>query len=148
MKIEFLKLKKDEYGATFEIFKTYMKLVIDEDFGWDEEFQKNGFESRLKLEWFSWVLVDGDKVGLVCNRLKQNSIHIHFLVIFTEAQRRGIASSVTRRLHDEAKKQQLSLTLSCFKNNEPALQLYKRLGFVISPENEHFYDFINRREVT
>ncbi len=143
MKIEFLKLKKDEYSETFEIFKAYMKPVIDEAFGWDEEYQKNYFESRLKLEWFSWILVDGDKVGLVCNRLKQNSIHIHFLVIFTEVQRRGLASSVTRRLHDEANKQQLNLTFSCFKNNEPALQLYKGLGFVISSEDEYFYDFIN-----
>ncbi len=144
MKIEFLKLKKDEFSVTFEIFKAYMKPVIDEAFGWDEEFQKNSFESRLKLEWFSWILVGGDKVGLVCNRLKQNSIHIHFLVIFTEAQRRGLASSVTRKLSDKAKKKQLNLTLSCFKNNKSAVLLYKRLGFVINSEDDHFYDFINR----
>ena len=139
MKIEFLKLKKDELSSTFEIFKVYMKPIIDEAFGWDEEFQKKSFESRFKLEWFSWIHVDGDIVGLVCNRFKPNSIHIHFIVIFTEAQRRGIASSVTRRLHDEANKQQLNLTFSCFKNNQPALQLYKRLGFVISSEDEYFY---------
>ncbi|MEZ8295491.1 GNAT family N-acetyltransferase [Vibrio splendidus] len=144
MKIEFLKLKKDELSEAFEIFKAYMKPVIDGAFGWDEGFQKNGFESRLKLDWFSWILVDGEKVGLVCNRLKQNSIHIHLLVIFTEAQRRGLASSVTQKLNNEANERQLNLTLSCFKNNEVALQLYKRLGFVIISEDEHFYDLVNR----
>jgi len=142
MEIFFSKLEKQERETAFEIFQKYMKPVIDDAFGWNDEFQRNGFESHLKQEWFSWVLVNDKKSGVVCSCLKENSIHIHLLIIFTEAQRKGIATSVTRLLKTEASDIGKDLTLSCFKNNEPALNLYKKLGFIVKSESEYSYDFI------
>ena len=56
--IEFTRLYSEERGMPFEIYKAYMKPIIDDAFGWDEEFQRNGFESNLDPDWFSWILVE------------------------------------------------------------------------------------------
>ena len=131
MEIVFSKLSKEERETSFQLFKTYMKPVIDGAFGWDEEFQRNGFESHLHAEWFSWVLISKERMGIVFKRWKDSSLHIHLLVTFTSAQRTGIATSVMLKLKAEAAEQNKDLTLSCFKNNDPALRLYKSLGFVV-----------------
>lgn len=102
------------------------------------KFSKNGFETRLKPEWFSWILSNKEKVGLLCNRLKEDSLHIYLLIIFTPAQKQGLATLVTNRLKTEAHNKQLSLTLSCFKNNKPALSLYRKLGYIVSSEDDFF----------
>jgi len=141
MDVIFSKLGAEERTAAFSAFKKYMKPVVDRAFGWDEEFQRSGFHSHLKAEWFYWIYIRDEKVGILCKRQKENSIHIHLLIIFTEAQRKGIATAVTQALISNAGEQKVALTLSCFKNNKPALNLYKKLGFSIKSQDEHFYDF-------
>ena len=143
MEITLTKFKKHEQSSAYDDFKLYMKPIIDSAIGWDEDFQRTSFESRLKPEWFRWILYNGEKVGYVCSRLKSSSIHIHMLIIYWDKQRRGFASAVLEQLKQQANLQQLDLTLSCFKNNEPAARMYKRLEFVIDSEDELFYNFIN-----
>jgi len=144
MNIVFSKISPEERNASFDVFKKYLKPVIDDAFGWDEEFQSNGFKTHLKPDWFSWILVEDVKAGLVCSRSKQSSIHIHLLVVFLEYQRNGIASSVVNKLKSDAAAENTDLTLNCFKNNIAAVSLYKKLGFVVMSEEEHFYRFILR----
>ena len=148
--IEFTRLYSEERGMPFEIYKAYMKPIIDDAFGWDEEFQRNGFESNLDPDWFSWVLVEDKgktkKAGLTCSRYKRRSLHIHLLVVFAEEQRKGIATSVVKKLKAQAYAENTHLTLNCFKNNVPALNLYRNLGFVINSEDEHFYRFIFKKQ--
>ena len=143
MEITLTKFKKHEQSSAYDDFKLYMKPIIDSAIGWDEDFQRTSFESRLKPEWFSWILYNGEKVGYVCSRLKSSSIHIHMLIIYWDKQRRGFASAVLEQLKQQANLQQLDLTLSCFKNNESAARMYKRLEFVIDSEDELFYNFIH-----
>ena len=135
---------------SFEIYKGHMKPIIDDAFGWDEEFQRNGFESNLDPDWFSWILVEDKgkkkKAGLACSRYKRRSLHIHLLVVFAEEQRKGIATSVVRKLKAQATAENTHLTLNCFKNNVPALSLYRNLGFVVNSEDEQFYRFICKKQ--
>ncbi|WP_261809157.1 GNAT family N-acetyltransferase [Vibrio zhugei] len=125
-----------------------MQSVITVALGWDEKFQRNGFESRLHPEWFRWVYCNNEKVGLVCSHLTDNSLHVHLLIIFTEAQRKGIAFKVLNLLEFEANNHNLNVTLSCFKNNKPALSMYYKLGYSVSSEDEYFYNFISHSEKT
>lgn len=142
MNIEFSKLEEQEIFPLFVIFKTYMKPIIENAIGWNEQFQRESFTARLQPEWFNWILCNGEKVGLICKRRKESSLHLHLLIIFSNVQRSGIGSLVVEQLKVDAQNQQLDLTLSCFKNNEPAVMLYRQQGFVVSTEDEHFYDFI------
>ena len=148
MEIILLKVKKYECSPAFDDFKFYMKPIIDSVIGWNEDFQRTSFESKLKPEWFSWILCNGEKVGYVCSRLKSSSIHIHLLIIYMDKQRKGFASIVLKKLKQQANSQQLDLTLSCFKKNESAVSMYKKLGFVIDSEDEIFYNFISALEIS
>ena len=136
-----------EYELAFEIYERYMKQVIGEAFGWEDGFQRDGFNANLRPEWFSWVISSGEKVGLVCGRLKDTSLHIHLLIVFEKFQRQGYAASIASALHVKASKQGLDLTLSCLKNNNPAMSLYTGLGFVASSEDEYFYNLIGPKEL-
>jgi ribosomal protein S18 acetylase RimI-like enzyme len=144
MDLEFTKVQESDFESTFEVFKNHMKSVIESAFGWDEQFQESGFKSRLRLEWFHWITQKKSRVGLVCYKTSQESVHIHLLVIFAEAQRQGLGSAVSKHIAGIAHSHNLPLTLRCFKNNEPALSLYRKLGFSVASEDEHFYDFISK----
>ncbi|CAG8999863.1 MAG: hypothetical protein CENE_01846 [Candidatus Celerinatantimonas neptuna] len=122
----------------FEVFKCYMRPVLEDVLGWDEAFQKDGFYSYLQHEWFYWMTLDDRRVGLVCHKMTEDSVHIHLLVVFSELQRQGLATQVMRYLRDNAHRRYLPLTLSCFKTNEQA-QLYQKQGSVVTSQDEHFY---------
>jgi ribosomal protein S18 acetylase RimI-like enzyme len=51
---------------------------------------------------------------------------------------------VSKHIAGIAHSHNLPLTLRCFKNNEPALSLYRKLEFSVASEDEHFYDFISK----
>ena len=78
---------------------------------------------------------------LVCLRTNEENIHLHLLIIFSQTQRQGLGSLVMQKLRNDVHKQNLALTLSCFKQNKPALCLYRKLGFRVESEDENFYDF-------
>lgn len=146
MEITFSKLKMNELDFTFGIFREYLKPAFEDAFGWDEEFQKRQFESRLQPEWFSWILSNNERIGLQCSRVKPNSLHLHLLIIFSQAQGQGFASLTTQILTTEAHSKVLDLTLSCLKNNLPALRLYQTSGFEVNSEDEYFFFLVKRYE--
>ena len=67
MEIILSKFKKHEHSSAFDDFRLYMKPIVDSAVGWDENFQRTSFESKLKPEWFSWILCNGEKVGYTCS---------------------------------------------------------------------------------
>lgn len=134
-------IKQDEFAQMFELFKASMFPIIDEALGWDEAFQERNFKQHLKPEWFYWVEVDGERVGVVCHRYKEASLHIHLLAIFRPYQGHGYAQQVLVELERMAASEGKVVTLSCFKNNQRAVKLYRTYGFKVLGEDDLFYDF-------
>ena len=144
MDLHFKQIEQAELAVTFDLFKQHMKPVIEQAFGWDDSYQENGFKNRLKPSWFHWVYSEQSPVGLVCYKTTSESVHIHLLIVFDERQRQGFGKQISRQLQSLAHQQGLPLTLSCFKNNQPAYSLYKKLGFTVNSEDECFYSMISR----
>lgn len=138
-------VNKEELPQTFDLFKQYMKPVIENSLGWDEGFQNSGFKSRLLPEWFYWVEINKERVGLVCFKTLERTIHIHLLIIFAPHQGNGYGELVTNHIRHRASEENKSLTLSCFKNNEPAVSLYKKLKFRVKSEDNYFFHFSSDR---
>lgn len=141
--MEWVPLHQDERITAFQCYKRYMQPVVEEAFGWDEPFQQSYFASRLLPEWFYWISVQDERVGLVCHKTTAASVHIHLLLVFNTAQRRGIGAAATRYLKAQATAKKRSLTLNCFKNNTAALALYRSLNFEIAGEDDYFYEFVS-----
>ena len=52
----------------------------------------------------------------------------------------GIGEAVLNHVLGEANAARVPVTLSCFKSNETALRFYKRHGFRVVLEDEHFVE--------
>ena len=141
MKLYFKDVSNKERHQTFEVFKKYMKPVVEKAIGWDEDFQANGFRNCLPPECFFWIEVADKRVGLVCFKTLDSAIYIHLLIIFENHQGHGYGSLVTEHFKSRAFNNNTSLRFSCFKNNEPALRLYRKLKFKIVSEDKHFFNF-------
>ena len=67
------------------------------------------------------------------------------IVLAPEIQGQGLGTSLINRLIAEARANGATLSLSVLKSN-PALTLYKRLGFVVVGEEEHAYEMRHRAQ--
>jgi ribosomal protein S18 acetylase RimI-like enzyme len=55
----------------------------------------------------------------------------------------GIGEAVLNHVLGEANAARVPVTLSCFKSNETALRFYKRHGFRVVLEDEHFVELMS-----
>ncbi len=87
--------------------------------------------TRRKLERqiseYRRILWDGQHVGYLHFAPSQGQMELDDFYIFPEFQHRGIGSAVLRLLREET---ELPIFLYVFLENEGALRLYHRLGFL------------------
>lgn len=137
--------KAEDLVNGFEIYKQYFYKIVEQAFGWDEEFQKHRFAQRYELSWFQWIHVDNKNIGYVCSHYPANEIHISLLIIYKEFQKNNYGSKVMEWVRDQALKDGRKVTLSSFKNNQKANSFYQKLGYSIYNQDQYFYDFIQSR---
>ena len=98
-------------------------------------------EERVRSHWSEAqvVEVDGQPVGLWKLWRQPEVWWILQVQLMPEAQGRGIGAALVRALQAEARAAGMPLKLKVLKNN-PALRLYRRLGFAIVGEDEHGWE--------
>ena len=95
--------------------------------------------SEYEPHWFSWILAEGERVGLLCCKPYDAALHIHLLIIFPQYQGKQLGSAVMDRLHREAASEgRLRVTLSSFSANQRAIGFYRRLGYQVVAEEPTF----------
>ena len=115
------------------------------DVGWDDaqlaafldlqfEAQRTDYERRFPSADHEIVLDGPVPVGRIWVHRGSDEIRLLDLEIHSSARNRGIGTTLIRRLQDEAKAAGLPLRHSVVKENDGALRLYARLGFVIIGE--------------
>ena len=69
-----------------------------------------------------------------------DEIHINTLAVAASHRRRGIATTLLRFVFDEGRTAGMQrATLDVRRSNEAALQLYRRLGFVVKAVRPNYY---------
>ncbi|KFD18961.1 histone acetyltransferase [Tatumella ptyseos ATCC 33301] len=130
--------KVDPQMDLFEVYKEHMQPFIQDLFGWDEQFQKQGFSRALRREDFRWVIIDDVKAGIIHRQAENENIKISLLVIFRQFQRRGYGYRLMTSLVDSTGAGK-TLTWNCLKNNVPALALYDKIEATERTETDYFY---------
>lgn len=144
MKIDYQPVNPDQTSLLFPLFEKYMRGVIEGSVGWDEAFQREGFNSKLKLEWFRWIYVNEERVGLLCLQEKPTELYLYLIILFEDFQSKGFAKSIMLGLKTRAEKRKLNLAWSCLINNKTALRFYDALPNVSKSRDDWFYRYVWR----
>lgn len=139
MEIERVGIAPSEFEQCFAAVKQGIFPYVEAVFGWDDEMQRERLTSEYEPHWFSWILAEGERVGLLCCKPYDDALHIHLLIIFPPYQGRQLGSTVMARLHREAVSEGiLRVTLSSFSANQRAIEFYRRLGYQVVAEESAF----------
>lgn len=119
-----------EFEALFLTVKQGIYSYVDSVFGWDDNFQRDRLKNDYEPSWFHWVVIDDERVGLLCFKPYGNAFHVHLLIVFPEYQNHNIGTKVMKHIHQLATTEKRSrVTLSSFKSNQRAISFYLRLGY-------------------
>lgn len=122
----------------YDLYKRTMKPSIEATWGWDEEFQSNGFNKNLKPT--DWKIIKNDIEEIGGFVLSENNDHLwlEMIIIKPEYQHKGIGRSALVYMQSIAKEKSLPLRLSVIKAN-PVKPFYLKLGFTQYEEDYSFY---------
>jgi adenylate kinase family enzyme/GNAT superfamily N-acetyltransferase len=105
----------------------------------DPVLHENDLRQRWTAAEVRVIRRDGADVGWVQSRSEDGSVFIAQLFVEGPLQGRGIGTAIVRRIIADAGRAARSVTLGVVKTN-PALRLYRRLGFRITHEDDRkFY---------
>ena len=131
----------DDYDLLFRLKEENFKKYIEECWGWDLEDQHRRQKEDLELNISrkKIIMVNGNSVGVYATGYLDGDFFIKEINILKEYQNYKIGSRIlTNQLEENASKG-IVTKLRVFKNN-PAKNLYERLGFKVYKEIEtHYY---------
>lgn len=136
----FFKMPESDLNEAFLLYKSALKPIIENAFGWDEEFQKKRFHTKYEPNWFYWIEVNSQRIGYVCFFETKLELHISLLIIFDAFRNKTFGRNIMDTLQQRAFQESLKVTLSSFKNNSGAVRFYRNLGYEIVAEDSYFYD--------
>ena len=131
-----------EFDDLFAIVKQAIYPYVEAVFGWDDDFQRRRLVEEHQPEWFYWVYVHAERIGLLCFKPYDNAIHVHLLIVFPDYQNQKLGQLIMSYVHDLAKVEgRERITLSSFVLNTGAIAFYKRLGYQVVEIEDDFLTF-------
>jgi len=102
-----------------------------------------GFRERWEATQVRIIILDGADIGWLQSTTQDDALFLAQLFVDAPLQRQGIGTEAMNRIIGEAARAGQAVTLGVVKMN-PALRLYRRLGFQITHEDAR--KFYLRRE--
>jgi GNAT superfamily N-acetyltransferase len=127
--IRFPLLAASDHEFSFRVKADAMGPHIKRRWGWDEQFQRNVHDQKLRAKPFSLIALDGRAIGTVS--FERLSDHLQFgeFYILSEFRGEGIGSRVLMHCLSLADEMHLPMLLEHLLWN-PVGSLYRRHGFV------------------
>lgn len=131
-----------EFDTVFTVVKQAIYPYVEAVFGWDDDFQRRCLVEEYQPEWFYWVYVHAERIGLLCFKPYDNAIHVHLLVVFPGYQNCRFGESIMSHVHELARVEgRERVTLSSFVRNTGAIAFYRRLGYQVVETEDDFLTF-------
>ena len=126
----------------FDAYKDAMQPHVEEAWGWDEKFQRNGFLEHLPGS--SWIVVryKHRDIGGYVLKTREDHFWLEMIIVLPRYRSQGIGSRIVEHIQGMADPVQLSV----FKSS-PAVKFYAELGFVQKDVDEHTYKMEWIREI-
>lgn len=105
----------------------------------------NGEEQLLRINYLfdqaKMVLLDGEVIGLLKLDERENEVEIVQVQIDSKFQGRGLGRQIIESVIENSLSQQKEILLSVLKQN-PAKDLYLRMGFIIVSEDDTSFNML------
>lgn len=127
-----------DYDFVYKVKVDALKEYINATWGWDENQQKDFHKNHFLAKETEIIQFDNQDVGFVVIKFLENQARIEEINIIKKYHNNGIGTKIISDVQTKALKLNLPVWLQVLKVN-PAINLYKRLGFTITTENAtHF----------
>lgn len=137
-KITFRPIKPIDYDFLWRLHNASMKKYVSETWGWNEDWQKENFAKEFSIEKGEIIVFDNQDAGFLWYEKKPTENFLVAIRLLPEFQNKGIGTKIIKEIIENSDK---SITLQVLKIN-PALSLYKKLGFIVTSENETHFKMI------
>jgi len=135
----------DDRDFIYEIKKNYIYQYVEMLFGWDEEYQRNDFESDFVINKFQIISADEKNIGFTQTNENEYRVYIADIHLLPEYQGQGIGSIIVKTINERALKSGKYVTAQCYISNPRACKLYESHGFEITQTTDTHYVFQYRR---
>lgn len=120
---EYYRLMWEETG---EYLKSSVAAIGLDENRFEDHFHRTG---RVR-----GIIAGGADAGFLWIEKREDVLHIHALILRREFQRRGLGKIIIGDLMDEFSRDCRIMEMGVYHRNEPALKLYKNLGFKTTRE--------------
>lgn len=127
----------------YQLKKSVNFGYISAIWGWDESFQQAAFDWDFQnREEFSVILFEGADAGFLQVQRGADFLNVAEIHLLPSFRGRGLGSAVLRDIQSQGKKGGLPVLIGCFRANQGAGRLYRRLGFQPAGETDTHYLFL------
>lgn len=124
-----------------------MKEHVERAWGWKEKFQLESFDKHLPSNEFQIIYNHKSRVGAYLLKDKSDHFWLEMILIDPAYQNLGIGTKLINGILNNTCSSTKPLRFSVIKGN-PAINLYKRLGFSIYGEDDNFYKMTSAYNTT
>jgi ribosomal protein S18 acetylase RimI-like enzyme len=125
---------EDDINFLWALRQLTMKPYIQESYGWNDDEEYEYATERLMCTRI--IHIENFDVGIVKIIEFPDHIHLQQIQVHPEWSNQGIGTQIINDLIRQASKKNKTVRLYVLKNN-PAKNLYTRLGFTIQEEFNH-----------
>lgn len=128
----------------YDLYCLTMRKPVEETWGWDEAFQKNGFKTNLRPTKFSIAVVGDNDVGAYLLNEEPGYYWLEMMLIAPAWQRKGLGGQIIKNLQVLAGQNNRPIRLSVIKIN-PVMEFYTRFDFEVYDEDQSFFKLVWRK---
>lgn len=130
-----------DLGFIFRVYRITMKDYIAAVYKWDEQAQRLRYEEAFKKDDYAIIQVEGEDMGVFSVLNMDSYLFLSRIEILPPFQNQGIGTKILTALIVRGHAQRKPIMLRVYKLN-PAVRLYKRLGWQIIRQDETQYDML------
>jgi len=102
-------------------------------------FQQQSFRMQFPEADSSIIVFENERVGRLIVERTAKETRIIDIAVLPECRSRGIGTEILRKFIEDAKNEDKKIALNVLKTNVRAFNLYQKLGFVVTGDDEMYY---------
>ncbi|MFT4862771.1 MAG: GNAT superfamily N-acetyltransferase [Pseudohongiellaceae bacterium] len=134
--LQLIKGLPDDQEWLYGLFRSTMKQYIASAWGWDEQFQKESFNTSLSAANFRILTEFDTKIGGYHLSEKSDHIMLDMILVEPGRQRQGHGLFMMETIQQEARARKKPIQLSVLKTN-PAIAFHKACGYITTETDSH-----------